>query len=244
MRNRLQKLLNYLENEVTFETNVTNITVTNDKFTFIWGTDISDTPQQAPAESIVSGLTYRLDQTDKSNLGRPLQFSTSEDGTHLPDRGVIYTDNVTTVGIPGFSDVAYTEIKVTDDTPDILYYFSPNLPGMGNALTVVKSSTSKLKSATLLANNNIVVEYSDATFPTDNIGIYKEGDVPRPENTLLYLYVGGTQEPTDLGNGSLLFDQSSENLGTIPLPSGNYMVYFFQYGFVKSIAGSLELIIP
>ena len=244
MKNRLQKLVNYLENEVTFKTDVTDITVVDDKFTFVWGSDISDTPLEAPAESLVSGITYRFDQTDKSNLGRPLQFSTTEDGTHPPDRGVAYTDNVTTVGIPGFSDVAYTEIKVTDDTPDILYYFSPNLPRMGNALTIVKSVPSKLKSATLLANNNIVVEYDNALFPTDWVGIYKENDAPRLENTQLWLYVGGTQEPTDLGNGSLLFDQSSADIGTIPLPSGNYLVYFFEYGFVKSIGTSLELTIP
>ena len=111
-------------------------------------------------------------------------------------------------------------------------------------LKIVKNVPSKLKSVTLLANNNIVVEYDNALFPTDWVGIYKEGDVPRSENTLLYLYVGGTQEPTDLGNGSLLFDQSSEDVGTIPLPSGNYMVYFFQYDLDKSIAGSLELTIP
>ena len=86
---------------------------------------------------MVKGITYRFDQTDPSNLGRPFQFSTTPDGTW--GGGVIYTDNVTVVGTPGFSTEAYVEITITSTTPDTLYYFSSNFEDMGNKLVVIKN---------------------------------------------------------------------------------------------------------
>jgi hypothetical protein len=134
MKNSLLNLIDYLEKEVTFETinTKTSVNLTTDKFEF---TDLNGVQVEAPAETLVIGVTYRFDQTGSSNIGRPLQFSTIDDGTH--NGGNIYTNNVITVGTPGFSEVAYTEITVTDDTPNTLYYFSPNFPGMGNKLDII-----------------------------------------------------------------------------------------------------------
>lgn len=115
-----------------FETDVSEVTV-NNKF-YLETTDGSVT--EAPEESFVLNITYRFDQTDSSNQGRPFRFSTTPDGTW--GGGVEYTDNVKVVGTPGFSE-AYVEITITEDTPDTLYYFSPSKQNMGNKIVVIKN---------------------------------------------------------------------------------------------------------
>jgi hypothetical protein len=241
MKNELRRLGHFIEQNTTLETVGSNATVSdiNNKF---YLTDLDGNSEEAPVETFVNGITYRIDQSDPSNLGRPLAFSTTQDGTH--NGGEAYTDNVTVVGTPGFSEIAYIEITITENTPDTFYYFSPNFPGMGNEIITIKNiDTPSLKSATLLENNNIIVEYNYAINTTDWVGIFKEGDVPGTTSAKLYLYVGGTQLPTDLGNGTLLFNQTSEGAGTIPLPAGNYAVYYFQNDLYKQYGNTLTLTI-
>tara|TARA_B100001063_G_C16766698_1_gene559068 strand:- start:423 stop:1283 length:861 start_codon:yes stop_codon:yes gene_type:complete len=82
---------------------------------------------QAPSGSINEGSTYLFDQSDSSNSGHPLRFSTTSDGTH--NSGVEYTTGVTTVGTPGNAG-AYTQIVVASGAPT-LYYYCTNHSGMG-----------------------------------------------------------------------------------------------------------------
>ena len=73
------------------------------------------------------GGTYTFDQSDSSNSGHPLRFSTTSDGTH--NSGTEYTTGVTTTGTPGSSG-AKTVITVASSAPT-LYYYCTNHSGMG-----------------------------------------------------------------------------------------------------------------
>ncbi len=80
-----------------------------------------------PTITLSEGSTYRFDQSDSSNSGHPLRFSTTSDGTH--GGGSEYTTGVTTNGTPGSSG-AYTQITVASGAPT-LYYYCTNHSGMG-----------------------------------------------------------------------------------------------------------------
>ena len=76
---------------------------------------------------LAEGGTYIFDQSDSSNAGHPLRFSTTSDGTH--GGGSEYTTGVTTAGTPGSSG-AYTQIVVAASAPTLYYYCSSH-SGMG-----------------------------------------------------------------------------------------------------------------
>ena len=85
---------------------------------------------------LVTGQTYRFDQSDSSNAGHPIRFSTTSDGTH--NSGSAYTTNVTAVGTPGQSG-AYTLITIPSNGPSKLYYYCANHRGMSGNIVIQDS---------------------------------------------------------------------------------------------------------
>jgi len=82
---------------------------------------------ESPFITLVPGVTYRFDQAAGSNSGHPLRFYLEAQKTTQ------YTTNVTTNGTAG-SAGAYTEITVTDTTPQVLHYQCSAHGLMGNAV--------------------------------------------------------------------------------------------------------------
>ena len=88
--------------------------------------------------SLARGATYRFDQSDSSNAGHPLRFSTTSDGTH--GGGSAYVPGITVNGTPG-SAGAYTEFFVTEvGPPATMYYYCSNHSGMGGAANLTANS--------------------------------------------------------------------------------------------------------
>ena len=86
------------------------------------------------------GQTYRFDQSNSSNSGHNLKFSTTANGTHAS--GSEYTTGVVYVGTPG-SAGAYTEITVATGAPR-LYYYCINHSGMGGTAYTPSAGTISL----------------------------------------------------------------------------------------------------
>ncbi len=166
-----------------------------------------------PTLSLEPGSTYKFDQSDSSNSGHPLRFSTTSDGTH--NSGTEYTTGITYVGTPGSSG-AYTQIVVTYNTPT-LYYYCSNHSGMGSNSVVGNpvvpaQSTDSNRVVYDLADptNSIVLDakngLSPATFHGDIIDA--NGNVIVDVSSTTTTFIGGFA-----GNmyGGDIYDNSSTN---------------------------------
>ena len=116
---------------------------------------------ESPFLKLTPGRTYKFDQAAGSNSGHPLRFYLDSGKTHA------YTTNVTTNGTPG-SAGAYTQIVVTDTTPDVLHYQCSAHGLMGNAVTTDSNAINTPHDATfeglLSAKGN--VDLGNATSDT------------------------------------------------------------------------------
>ena len=144
------------------------------------------------ALSLNEGATYRFDQSDASNAGHPLRFSTTANGTHASPAGTQYTTGVTIVGTPGSSG-AYTEITVALGAPPLFYYCSSHSAMGWSAATVSSSST------VTLDNNRATAIVNGATTSTKNVVV----DRVRPFTAVTGTASGnGTSATFDVTNTS------------------------------------------
>jgi hypothetical protein len=107
---------------------------------------------------LMESRTYYFDQSDSSNSGHPLRFSTTPNGTH--GGGSEYTTGVTTSGTPGNAG-AYTQIVVADSAPTLYYYCTQHSAMGGQANTPVFAS--------------VVVELSDIVTGASGTGAVGNG---------------------------------------------------------------------
>ena len=111
---------------------VTVVDDSGNKYRFNGGSTSAETLE------LTEGTVYLFDQSDSSNSGHPLRFSTTSNGTH--NSGTEYTTGVTTFGTPG-SAGAYTRIKVATDAPTLYYYCSVHSGMGGQANTPAATAT-------------------------------------------------------------------------------------------------------
>jgi hypothetical protein len=142
-----------------------------------------------PILVLTKGKTYIFDQSNSSNTGHPLKFSTTSDGTH--GSGTEYTTGVTYNGTPG-SAGAYTQIVVSATTPT-LYYYCSNHSGMGGSTNIVDfnlgynngdiTATFPLLVPTTATNNSLGISGVATTLPLITWTVPASGALTTPAGT-------------------------------------------------------------
>ena len=161
--------------------------------------------------SLSKGITYRFDQSDSSNSGHPLRFSTTSNGTH--NSGSQFTTGITTVGTAGNAG-AYVEVTLEQDAAATLYYYCSNHSGMGGTVKTaygnsnVVEDTSPQLGGNLDVNGNSIVSTSNG-----NISITPNGSGK--------VIIDGLSHPTADGSANqVLKTDGSGNLSFTTVSSG------------------------
>ena len=110
---------------------------------------------ESPFLELKPGNTYRFNQEDSSNSSHPLLFYYDAGKT------TAYSTGVTTNGTPG-SAGAYTQIVVSDSTPNILHYQCSVHGYMGNEIVVTNTKT--LQDVSFVSSTGSAVSFATNAF--------------------------------------------------------------------------------
>ena len=111
----------------------------------------------SPFISFKVGNTYRFDQADATNSGHPLRFYYDAGKTTQ------YSTGVTTAGTPGSSG-AYTQIVVSETTPNILYYQCSSHGYMGSRIDIDSSQYVIDSSTAFVDSTGTAVNFASTNF--------------------------------------------------------------------------------
>ena len=100
------------------------------------------------------GNTYRFDQSEGTNATHPLRFY------YDAARTTIYSTGVTTNGTPGASG-AYTQIVVSETTPNILYYQCSSHALMGSRVDI---DSSTFVGASFVSTTGVASSFASTNF--------------------------------------------------------------------------------
>jgi len=109
---------------------------------------------ESPFLDLKVGNTYRFDQADASNSGHPLRFYYDVAKTTQ------YSTGVTTSGTPG-SAGAYTQIVVSETTPNILFYQCSVHANMGSRADL---DTSNIIAPTFTSTTGTTISFATNAF--------------------------------------------------------------------------------
>ena len=116
------------------------------------------------------GNTYRFNQADSSNSSHPLLFYLDSGKT------TAYSTGVSTNGTPGSSG-AYTQIIVSDVTPQRLYYQCSSHSLMGNMARTSSTSFADTTSSAILTIKGGSITDSSGTINFSNENLTTTGTI-------------------------------------------------------------------
>ena len=168
--------------------------------------------------SLVPNVTYRFDQSDSSNANHPIKFSLTSNGTH--NSGSAFTTGITSTGTPG-SAGAYSDVKLENDAPQVLFYYCQNHSGMGAEINVGNSAIEDHTSLTaggstltidLAASKHFIVTMTaNTTFAFSNIDAGRSGNIViKEDSTGGYSFTLPSEAKTPL-NGATITQQTGAN---------------------------------
>ena len=170
----------------------------------------------SPYLKLIPKITYRFDQSDSSNSTHPLLFYYDSGKT------TAFTTGVTTNGTPG-SAGAYTQIIISDTTPQVLHYQCSSHANMGWALTTstrnltgfVTDDLSEGSTNLYFTNARADARISNAIKDEDNMASNSATHVPSQQS--VKAYVDATVEATN----ELVEDGSPQLGANLDLNSNN-----------------------